>query len=622
MKVVFKHIHIENFLSFGNADFEIDNSGYVLVSGRNSNINDSATSNGSGKSALFDAILWCLTGETVRGSKDVVNLFGSDGAVVELHFSIDKNEFKVTRSKNHSKYKSNLIVIYNGNNVSGKGIRDTEKILESYLGELNSSIIGSVIILGQGLPQRFTNNTPSARKEILEKLSNSDFMIEDLKQRVSKRKSELLSLKREQEDSKLSNQVTINLKQQELQKLVNNPISQDKIDALEKDVSNLDSKISELTVAKDLLNSELVSKSLELDIQQENYDKLTKVYYQKQSEVDSTFNSKLMELNNDKAKLQQEYRTASNEITKIDNMRDTCPTCGQKLVNFVRPDKTPFIQEQERVSALLVNVDSNIQTTRNEYNTTKQEAERLFKDTTRETLEKLQEIKKYIREKSEEEQELISKRSMLERDKSSSETMLKTFKENIVHWQDNINQLKVEIEKLDETILYINNEIDEISDRLSIVNNMETLLKRDFRGILLESVIKYIDSKVKEFAEVVFDNRNVSFMLDGNAISIKLNDKEYENLSGGEKQKVDLIIQFAIRSMLVMQTGFSCNMLVLDEIFDNLDSTGSERVLDLISAKLNDVENIFIVTHHSSIPIPYDKEVIIQKGDDNLSVIV
>ena len=170
--------------------------------------------------------------------------------------------------------------------------------------------------------------------------------------------------------------------------------------------------------------------------------------------------------------------------------------------------------------------------------------------------------------------------------------------------------------------MYINNEIDEISDRLSIVNNMETLLKRDFRGILLESVIKYIDSKVKEFAEVVFDNRNVSFMIDGNAISIKLNDKEYENLSGGEKQKVDLIIQFAIRSMLVMQTGFSCNMLVLDEIFDNLDSTGSERVLDLISAKLDDVENIFIVTHHSSIPIPYDKEVIIQKGDDNLSVIV
>lgn len=622
MKVVFKHIHIENFLSFGNVDFEIDNSGYVLVSGRNSNINDSATSNGSGKSALFDAILWCLTGETVRGSKDVVNLFGNDGAVVELDFSIDKNQFKVTRSKNHSKYKSNLIVIYNGNNVSGKGIRDTEKILESYLGELNSSIIGSVIILGQGLPQRFTNNTPSARKEILEKLSNSDFMIEDLKQRVSKRKSELLSVKREQEDSKLSSQVTLNLKQQELQKLVNNPISQDKIDTLEKDVSNLDSKISELTIAKDLLNSEIVSKSLELDIQQENYDKLTKVHYQKQSEVDSTFNSKLMELNNDRAKLQQEYRTASNEITKIDNMRDTCPTCGQKLVNFVRPDKTPFIQEQERVSALLIDIDSNIQTIRDEYNTAKQEADRLFKDATKETIEKLQEIKKYIREKSEEEQQLVSKRSALERDKSSSETMLKTLKENIVHWQDDINQLKVEIEKLDETILYINNEIDEISDRLSIVNNMETLLKRDFRGILLESVISYIDNKVKEFASVVFDNKNVSFTLDGNAISIKLNNKEYENLSGGEKQKIDLIIQFAIRSMLVMQTGFSCNMLVLDEIFDNLDSIGSERVLDLISAKLNDVENIFIVTHHSSIPIPYDKEVIIQKGDDNLSVII
>lgn len=74
--------------------------------------------------------------------------------------------------------------------------------------------------------------------------------------------------------------------------------------------------------------------------------------------------------------------------------------------------------------------------------------------------------------------------------------------------------------------------------------------------------------------------------------------------------------------MLSAQTNFRCNILVLDEIFDNLDSTGSEKVLDLISAKLNDVENIFIITHHASIPVPYDKEIIVQKGDDNLSVIL
>ena len=47
------------------------------------------------------------------------------------------------------------------------------------------------MILGQGMPNKFTNNTPSGRKELLEKLSKSDFMIEDIKNKLSARKNEL-----------------------------------------------------------------------------------------------------------------------------------------------------------------------------------------------------------------------------------------------------------------------------------------------------------------------------------------------------------------------------------------------------------------------------------------------
>ena len=82
-------------------------------------------------------------------------------------------------------------IIRNGEDVSGKGIRDSEKLLSEYLPDLTSSFLGSVIILGQGLPQRFSNNTPSGRKDVLEKLSKSDFMIEDLKQKVSDRKTQI-----------------------------------------------------------------------------------------------------------------------------------------------------------------------------------------------------------------------------------------------------------------------------------------------------------------------------------------------------------------------------------------------------------------------------------------------
>jgi DNA repair exonuclease SbcCD ATPase subunit len=166
-------------------------------------------SNGSGKSSIFDAISWVLTGETIRGIKDVVNMFTNGGTMVEIHFTVDKDNYIIQRYKEHHKYKTDLKIFINGDDKSGKGIRDSQKLLESYLPDLTPSLIGSVILLGQGLPQRFTNNTPVGRKEVLEKLSKSDFMIEDLKNRLQDRKQVLSTQLREKEDTILVNETKI-----------------------------------------------------------------------------------------------------------------------------------------------------------------------------------------------------------------------------------------------------------------------------------------------------------------------------------------------------------------------------------------------------------------------------
>ena len=123
--------------------------------------------------------------------------------------SIDDISYKVTRTKNHEKYKTNLFFEVNGKDCSGKGIRDTEKILKEYLPEIDSGLISSVIILGQGLPARFTSNTPSGRKEMLERMSKSDYMIQELKDKVSKRRAEVDKMKRDAEDRRLSLSTTL-----------------------------------------------------------------------------------------------------------------------------------------------------------------------------------------------------------------------------------------------------------------------------------------------------------------------------------------------------------------------------------------------------------------------------
>lgn len=209
MKLVFHKIVIENFLSIGYAEINLQDRGFTLVNGVNNNPMDSALSNGSGKSTIFEAISWALTGETIRGIKDVVNMFTDGGTMVELHFTANKDEYVIQRYKEHKKFKTDMKITINGEDKSGKGIRDSQKLLESYLPDLTPSLLGSVIILGQGLPQRFTNNSPSGRKEVLEKLSKSDFMIEDLKNRLAERKSKLSDELRTKEDEILVHRTKI-----------------------------------------------------------------------------------------------------------------------------------------------------------------------------------------------------------------------------------------------------------------------------------------------------------------------------------------------------------------------------------------------------------------------------
>ena len=114
MKLLFNELHIENFMSIGSADVSLANNGFVAVYGVNNNALDLAESNGSGKSSIWEALFWCLTGSTVRGAKDIVNHFADDGCFVKLNFTIDNSEYEITRSKDHSTYKTNLKIFVDG----------------------------------------------------------------------------------------------------------------------------------------------------------------------------------------------------------------------------------------------------------------------------------------------------------------------------------------------------------------------------------------------------------------------------------------------------------------------------------------------------------------------------
>lgn len=622
MIINFKRIKFSNFFSFKEADIDLTNRGYTIVKGVNNNPIDNSQSNGSGKSSIWEAISYALTGTTIRGVKDVVNNKGDDGAIVELEFDIDRDHYKVCRYKDTKEFKTDLKIYINGEDKSGKGIRDSEKLLAQYIPDLNAQLIGSVIVLGQGLPQRFTNNTPSGRKEILEKLSKSDFMIEDLKNRINDRKQVLAKKLRDVEDTILTKKTRKESIKDQVEATKNRLNSMG-------DTVELDNKINDLKASLEVTGVNLGNDKVKLDNlftdlnnERSHYSTISDRKSAEVNDVESKYKQEIEDQNELISTHKLKISSIKNEINRIESIKDVCPTCGQKIPNVHKPDATnlkeDLTKEQEALEVLAEKLD-NVKTKKTlEINAISKKYDSLKEESYNrgnELRKSYDDLKRIIDDK----QRLFDNDKNQLAKLESTRLSYDTLKNDLIKTIDNLEQ---SARAIDEELLYNYNIKSDIEARQAVVNKMFTLATRDFRGLLLSNVINFIDQKAKEYSLEVFGTDKLDFKLDGNNIDIMYDGKQIESLSGGEAKKVDIIIQFAIRDMLCKFLGFSCNILVADELFDACDRLGCQKIIDLISNKLCDIESVFIVTHHSDLNLPEDSIITVEKDENGISRIV
>ena len=602
-------------MSFGYAELDLDNQGFVRIDGINNSLIDGATSNGAGKTSCFEAIMWCLQGETIRKSKQVTNINGDDGAYVELDFTADGTDYKLIRTKDHSKYKTNLKIFINGEDKSGKGIRDSEQYLTQYLPELSAQMISSVIILGQGLPMRFTNNTPAGRKEVLESLSQSDFMIEDLKAKLLKRKSVL--------QDALNN---LNLEQARCQtekNLIQNIITQTEHQLKNLVVPDV-KKLAEIQINIDNLNRVLSENEAQQGIYEQTlYTLMNKSReYQdaKLAEIKAIPNDN--ELNAKEYSLSNEIKIYRNIIAEKEKVTDVCPTCGQKIEGVVIPDTSQERIKCESLCAELANVKNEHIKFNNSVDKLRKDIDEKYSKLNKENDENISKIKDLIKLYQKEIAEVSLNLSELKAKEQSISYAIDTYENNKVEFENRITEKTNRLNELTSNELHNQNEIDLIKQKIDIDNRIDIALKRDFRGYLLTNVIDFINSKVNYYCKYFIENGDIKFTQSGNAINVIFNDKDYECLSGGERQKIDIIIQLALRDMMCTLMNFSSNILVLDEITDFMDNQGSNKLINTISSLIQDVSSIFFVTHHTELNLPYDKIITVIKDKTGISKLI
>lgn len=620
MNIVFKTLRMHNFLSFGDAEITLDDNGFVFVQGINENPEDNASSNGCGKSSLWEAISWVLTGDTIRGTKDVVNIHGEDGTYVALSVIIDGKTFDLLRSKEHKEYKTNLLIYIDGKDSSGKGIRDSEKLLAQYIPDLTSSLLGSVIILGQGLPQKFSNNTPSGRKEVLEKLSKSDFMIEDLKSRISARKTYLATEIRKCEDELLSLQSTKKVYETQLEKAKSDLQSMESIDKYDTALAELTTKIDTYTALIDPIQPEidkLLNEQSEINGQ---YSELVTSQNNDLAAIDSKYATETKSLTESKTQLTAEGYALKKETESLESIKDVCPTCGQKLPNISKPDTTEKRAKMQELATSVREIMDKITAIEEKIKAEKTTVALNYKVKQNQLGEQINQKKIRITELNSKLREYTNGKSSISDRINAIQSAKNQYATKKQGYEDTISDLTEKISKISDKMLY-NNTRDNLAEHSKIVDKFETIIKRDFRGYLLGNVINYIDSKAKEYSQYIFNTDKISFSLDGNNIDIVYDGKEYSSLSGGERQKIDIIVQFSIRDMLCKFLNFTSNILVLDEITDNLDAVGCQKVIDLITSKISDISSVYIISHHSDLAIPYDRELTVVKSMNGISEI-
>jgi exonuclease SbcC len=125
-------------------------------------------------------------------------------------------------------------------------------------------------------------------------------------------------------------------------------------------------------------------------------------------------------------------------------------------------------------------------------------------------------------------------------------------------------------------------------------NDMRTQLNAQLRPELSELATGFLRELVdSRTAELELDERyNITVLEDGIAKPV---------LSGGEEDLANLVLRLAVSQMIAERSGQAFSLLVLDEVFGQLDESRRFNVLELLRGLGDRFEQVILITHIESV---------------------
>ena len=551
------NMQIEGFCSIPDLYVPFDQRQTVLIK----------APNGSGKSTIFSALVWCLYGKTIKGVSDVQTwkeFRTSDycGTMVSVHFQRKESVYQVIRCQKYdknledgSKGRDRFIVIKDAEPLDIKSKVQLQQKLVDILG-LTQNLFTNSIMFGQGI-NRIIQESNADKKKLFEEIFDLNYLniakgiaLEDksnILSQLNEAERKSVSLKRELE-STISTYKDLKAREKDF----SNHIREERKE-LREDRKKLRAKREEI------LPKLGTSLTPEIKVIQKELDKLHKLYRQAKSISNipiREFIGNVYEMISSK-----KYNDASKALLDImqafemmENLQVEIDTKSQVVDHY-----NELNQKHKRYSQLLADIDDDLET-----------------------------IKEKLRKLKEEKLKVLSPK-----------------------YKEQIADLRKRLRKVDE---YYHNKELELEDYNWVID--DPLGNNGIKAYLFDSSLDFLNKELDRYYEIL--GFHISFEIDLSSTRKEfctLIEKDghimdYDELSGGEKQLVDISMAFAMNQALTISKGI--NIAFLDEVFESLSSDNIELVIQLVKEVYKD-KTLFLISHHDSLPFSNVKILEVEK---------
>ena len=552
----FKKIHIHNFLSIEDTEFEFL-PGIHMILGRNQE-SEYSSSNGSGKSSLIESIPYALYKSSPRDGS--FSRRGSSESYLDLYLEVNRVPIRIHRRIIGVDENNSPVSLYVDEQlVNAKGIRRTENDIRSTIGIPYDLFISSIMIL-QGFPVNLCSLTPTVRKSIIESMLGL-VVWEDINKKfvfAKEDRTQLLNSSKQVFDEKKLEMTALNSKIEGLKTM-----SDQYTASLKEQITELKSRLRDII-------------SQESEIEKELLETTTQTL--------ESLNREAMDLTTESSNLNFEISKLSKSLLQLN-----CPTCNRP---FPKERLDEFKEKKEQYEERLKEINEKLSNVRELVNkvtslTSKKTELGYSKAPINSQIKQLISAYNSANNKI----DIDSLQSQLNDITSEVNSLFKAYKEN----EEKVSNISVVLSTLLPSSPF---RTSLVTKYISVLN---TFLKEISKEMFDEIYIEFGPSKEEKGIDIdVLDYR-------GNKLS-------YKSLSGGERQRISIITVLAIQKFLMEVSNIETNLIAYDEILDmGLDGVGKDRCLSSINSMFGDNKCVYFISHDESLKSIFQSQIVVNK---------